>query len=115
MWVNLGSTPTGSIQIATTSLITYSGNRNGLFISRRDGLNSNESFRDGVSLGTNVAAFNPPTVPFYLNATNSSGSAAFFAPHGVNFAFISGQAWDNSHVAVITSEYSSLKTALGIP
>lgn len=114
MFVNLGSTPSGNIQIADASAILYSGTRKGLFVSRRNGVNANESFRDGVSIGSNTAVWTPPAGAFYLNALNNNGVAALFATHPVNFAYLSPQGWSDAQVAALQSAYTQLKTDLGI-
>jgi len=115
MWINIGGTPTGNIQITDGSLIAFSGSRKALFISRRDSAAFNQSYKDGVSLGTNTAAFTPPTSSFVLNATNNAGAIAYFAPQGWNMCYLSGGAWSEPQALVINSAYSTLKTALGIP
>jgi hypothetical protein len=114
-WVNLGASPNGNIQIANTAVTTFSGTRKGLFVSRRTGVNFNESYRDGVSLGTNAAIFTPFSLDFYLNALNNNGTAGFFAQHGVNFAYLAQAAWTATQVSDLQTAYTNFKTALGIP
>lgn len=114
MFANFGATPNGNIQISNTSLISFSGTRKGLFVSRRNGLNANQSFRDGVSLGSNTAAWTPPASSFYLNALNNNGTAGLFATHPVNFAYVSPQGWSDAQVAALQSAYTQLKSDLGI-
>jgi hypothetical protein len=113
--LNLGSLPNGNIQIASGSIITYSGTRKGLFVSRRRGVNFNESYRDGVSLGTNAAVFTPFSLNFLLNARNSNGLPDFYAQHGVNFAYLAQAGWTATQVGQLQTAYSNFKTALGIP
>ena len=112
MFVNLGS---GTITIATFAQTSFTGTRKGLFISRRDAVNFNQSYRDGVSLGTLSSAYVPQTIPFFLNACNTNGAPALYSPHGANFAFVTGQAWTNAQALALDTAYSTLKTALGIP
>lgn len=114
MFANLGASPNGNIQISNTTLINFSGTRKGLFVSRRNGLNANQSFREGVSLGSNAAAWTPPAGAFYLNALNNNGVAALFATHPVNFAYLSPQGWSDAQVAALQSAYTQLKSDLGI-
>jgi hypothetical protein len=113
--LNLGSLPNGNIQISSDSAIIYSGTRKGLFVSRRRGVNFNESYRQGVSLGTNAAAFTPFTSNFLLNARNSNGTPSFFAQHGVNFAYLAQAGWTATQVSDLQTAYTNFKTALGIP
>lgn len=112
MFVTLGS---GTITIATFAQTSFTGSRKGLFISRRDAVNFNQSYRDGVSLGTLSSAYVPQTIPFFLNACNTNGSAALYSPHGCNFAFLRGQAWTNSQALALDAAYATFKTQLGIP
>jgi hypothetical protein len=114
-WVNLGSSPNGNIQIANTSAIIFSGTRKGLFVSRRTAANFNESYRDGVSLGTNAGSFTPFSFNFYLNAVNNNGSPDFYAQHGVNFAYLAQAGWTATQVSDLQTAYNTYKTALGIP
>jgi hypothetical protein len=113
-WVNLGATPNGNIQIGNTTLTTFSGTRKGLFVSRRTGVNFSESYRDGVSLGTNLSAFTPFSFNFYLNALNNNGTAGFFAQHGVNFAYLAQAGWTATQVSDLQTAYNTYKSALGI-
>lgn len=115
MFFNAGLPATPNIQIANTFSIIFSGTRKGLFVSRRNGTNFNQSYRDGVSLGTNTALYTPPISSFILNALNNNGTPSIFAQHGVNFAYLSGAAWSEAQVLTLGTAYSTLKTALGIP
>jgi hypothetical protein len=104
-----------SIQIATSTQIIYAGTNKGLFVSRRAASNQNQSYRDGVSLGSSTATFTPPTANFYLNAVNTEGvGAQLFAQHPVNFAFVTGQGWSDAQAVALNTHYQTLKTALGI-
>jgi hypothetical protein len=113
--LNLGSSPNGNIQIASGTLTSFSGTRKGLFVSRRTGVNFNESYRDGVSLGTNAAAFTPFSLNFLLNARNGNGTPGFYAQHGVNFAYLAQAGWTATQVSDLQTAYNTYKTALGIP
>jgi hypothetical protein len=113
--LNLGSLPNGNIQIASAALINYSGTRKGLFVSRRTAVNFNESYREGVSLGTSASSFIPFSSNFLLNARNTNGTPSNFAQHGVNFAYLAQAGWTATQVGQLQTAYNNYKTALGIP
>lgn len=114
MWVNLGATPSGNIQIANINAIFYTGTRKGLFFSRRSGAAFNESYRDSSSLGTTAATFSPSLFNFYLNALNNNGTPTFFAQHGVRMALLSGGDYSDADKTAFELHYNNFKTELGI-
>ena len=114
-WINLGNSIAGNIHIGNATGIAFFGTRKGLFVTRRDGTNFNQSYRDGVSLGTNAAIFTPFSRNFYFNAANNDGTAAFFAQHGLNFAYLAQAGWTATQVSDLQTAYTNFKTALGIP
>lgn len=114
MWANVGLT-TGNIQIASNSVITFTGVRNGLFFSRRTSANFNQSYREATSLGTLTTTFNPlPVVPIYLNSLNNQGSAAFYCTNGVRMALLSGGNYSEADYLNFRTAYNTFKTNLGI-
>jgi hypothetical protein len=115
VFINLGEALNPNIQIADVSQIFFSGTRKGLFVSRRTAVNFNESYRDGVSLGTNTATFTAVSLNFLLNAANNNGIVGFYAQHGVNFAYLAQAGWTATQVSDLQTAYNTYKTALGIP
>jgi hypothetical protein len=109
MWNNLN----GNIQIAPTAVISYSANPSTkLFISRRDSSNFNQSYRDGVSLGTTIATMlTLPNFEFYFGAVNNNGGPNFYTQHEIAFGFL-GNAITNADVANITSAVNTFQTSL---
>ena len=110
MWHNLN----GNIQIAPAALITYTANPSTrLFVSRRDAINFNQSYRDGVSLGATVATMlTLPNFEFYFGALNNNGSPSFYTQHEIAFGFL-GNAITDADVANITSAVNTFQTSLG--
>jgi len=115
VFINLGNAATPNMQIGDTTNIIFSGTRKGLFVSRRTAVNFNESYRDGVSLGTSASTFTPFSLNFLLNALNNNGVASLFAQHGVNFAYLAQAGWTATQVSDLQTAYTNFKTALGIP
>jgi hypothetical protein len=114
IWANVGLT-TGNIQIASNSVITFTGARNGLFFSRRTSSNFNESYREGTSLGTLTTTFNPlPEVPVYLNALSNNGITSFYSTNGVRMALLSGGLYSDTDYLNFRTHYNTFKTNLGI-
>lgn len=110
MWHNFN----GNIQIASSSLILYTANPSTrLFLSRRDSINLNESYRDGVSLGSTLSAMlTLPNFEFYFGALNNNGSPSSYTRHEIAFAFL-GNALTNTDVANITAAVNTFQTSLG--
>jgi hypothetical protein len=113
-FINLGIAATPNMQIGDTINIIFSGTRKGLFVSRRTAVNFNESYRDGVSLGTAASSFTPFSRNFYLNAFNNNGITTLYAQHGVNFAYLAQAGWTATQVSDLQTAYTNFKTALGI-
>ena len=110
MWHNFN----GNIQIADGSQITYTANPSTrMFISYRDSNVFNQSFRDGVSLGSLPSGMiTLPNTEFYLGALSNSGTASFFTQHEIAFAFM-GNALTGTDVANITAAVNTFQTSLG--
>ena len=111
MWHNLN----GNIQILQTSLITYTANPSTrMFISRREGTSLNQSYRDGVSLGTNTSLQSQiSALEFYFGAANNNGTAGFFTAHEIAFAFLGNStALTNTDALNITAAVNTFQIAL---
>lgn len=90
MFHNLSS---GTIQIAANpGGIAYTPNvSTGFFLSRRESTILNQSYRNGVSVGTSaISTVNLPNYNFYFGATNSDGSVQFFTTHQLAFGVLGG-------------------------
>ena len=89
-WVNLTN---GNIQIADTGQISYTANPStGFFMSRRDATNFNQSYKNGVSLGSITNNFTVFNLNFYLGAANDGGAPNYYSTHQMAFAFLGGNA-----------------------
>jgi hypothetical protein len=103
-WINLTN---GNIQIADTGQISYTANPStGFFMSRRDATNFNQSYKNGVSLGSVTNNFSVFNLNFYLGAANDGGSANYYSTHQMAFAFLGGNA------ALTNTDASNLYTAV---
>ena len=103
-WVNLTN---GNIQIADSTVITYTANPStGLFMSRRDSAIFNQSYKNGISLGSSSGIFSAIPYSFYLGAVNSNGSPTLYSVHQIAFAFLGGNA------ALTHTDSANLYTAL---
>jgi hypothetical protein len=104
----------GNIQIADTSLTFYTANPSTrLFVSYRNGINFNESFRDGSSLGTIVTAMSTlPSLEFFFGALNNNGSASNYTAHEIAFGFLGG-ALTGTDVTNLTNAVNTFETSLG--
>lgn len=90
MWINLTN---GNIQIANTGQISYTAAPStGFFMSRRDATNFNQSYKNGVSLGSVTNNFSVFNRNFYLGATNNNGTPDYYSNHQLAFAFLGGNA-----------------------
>lgn len=103
-WINLTN---GNIQIADTGQISYTANPStGFFMSRRDATNFNQSYKNGVSLGSVTNNFSVFNLNFYLGAANDGGSPNYYSTHQMAFAFLGGNA------ALTNTDVSNLYTAV---
>lgn len=112
MWHNFS----GNIQILQTSSIAYTANPSTrMFISRREGASLNQSYRDGVSLGTNTTMQSAlPAFEFFFGALSNNGSAIFFTAHEIAFAFLGNStALTDTDALNITAAVNTFQTALG--
>lgn len=110
MWHNLN----GNFQILDGSVITYTANPSTrMFISYRDSISFNESFRDGVSLGSSITAMTTlPSLEFYFGALNLNGSSiSLYTRHEMAFGFL-GDAITGADVTSITNRVNTFQTAL---
>lgn len=110
-WINLSN---GNIQIADTGQISYTANPStGFFMTRRDSTNFNQSYKNGVSLGSvtnNFTAFNRN---FYLGAANDNGTLNYFSTHQLAFAFLGGNsALTNTDAANLYTAVQAFQTTL---
>jgi hypothetical protein len=106
----------GNIQIASANIIIYTANPStGFFFSRRTSSTFNESYRNGVSLGTTTASTtNLPAFNFYFGATNNSGTATFFCSHQIAFGVLGGSAsMTNTDASNLYSTIQTFQTTLG--
>ena len=104
MWINLTN---GNIQIADTGVISYTANPStGFFMSRRDATNFNESYKNGVSLGSVINNFSVFNRNFYLGAINNSGTPNYYSNHQLAFAFLGGNS------ALTNTDAGNLYTAV---
>lgn len=90
MFHNLSS---GTIQIvANPGGIVYTPNvSTGFFLSRRESTVLNQSYRNGVSVGTSaVSTLNLPNYNFYFGATNSDGNTQYYTTHQLAFGVLGG-------------------------
>jgi hypothetical protein len=103
-WINLTN---GNIQIADTGQISYTANPStGFFMSRRDATNFNQSYKNGVSLGSVTNNFSVFNLNFYLGAANDGGIPNYYSNHQLAFAFLGGNA------ALTNTDASNLYTAV---
>ena len=111
MWHNFN----GNMQIADTSLTFYTANPSTrLFVSYRNAINFNESFRDGSSLGSIVTAMTTlPSLEFFFGATNYNGSSVlYYTQHEIAFGFLGG-ALTGTDVTNLTNAVNTFETSLG--
>jgi hypothetical protein len=103
-WINLTN---GNIQIANTGQISYTASPStGFFMSRRDATNFNQSYKNGVSLGSVTNNFSVFNLNFYLGAANDGGSPNYYSTHQLAFAFLGGNS------ALTNTDASNLYTAV---
>jgi hypothetical protein len=111
-WHNLSS---GNIQMLETNQIFYTANPSTrLFISRRGGANLNQSYRDGVSLGTNASLYTAvPNLNFYFGAANDAGTVNYYTNHQIAFGFLGGSSsLTNTDAINLTNTINAFQTAL---
>jgi len=111
MWHNLN----GNFQINDGSLITYTANPSTrLFVTRRDSITLNQSYRDGTSLGTLLNSMTTlPSLEFYFGALNNNGSTvSFYTQHEIAFGFLGG-ALTGADVTNLTNAVNTFQTSLG--
>jgi hypothetical protein len=117
--LNISGAPNSNLGITNFGGLTlFTGTTKGLFTSCRraaSGVGASEDYRENISLGSTTLAFTPHNRNFYLNARNSSGTAQFFCLHGVNYAFLSDQAWTDTQAKAHAVSYATLRANLGIP
>ena len=111
MWINLTN---GNIQIADTGQISYTANPStGFFMSRRDATNFNQSYKNGVSLGSVTNNFSVFNRNFYLGATNDGGTPNYYSTHQLAFAFLGGNsALTNTDAANLYTAVQAYQTTL---
>jgi hypothetical protein len=106
----------GNIQIASTNVISYTANPStGFFFSRRESSTFNQSYRNGVSLGTTAASTTSlPSFNFYFGATNNNGIPAFYSQHQIAFGVLGGSAsMSNTDATNLYSTIQTFQTTLG--
>jgi hypothetical protein len=110
-WINLTN---GNIQIADTGQISYTANPStGFFMSRRDATNFNQSYKNGVSLGSVTNNFSVFNLNFYLGAANDGGSPNYYSTHQMAFAFLGGNAaLTDTDAANLNTRVNTYQTAL---
>jgi len=92
MFHNLSS---GGISIvANPGGIGYTPNvSTGFFLTRRESSILNQSYKNGVSIGTStVSTINLPAFNFYFGATNNDGSPDYYTIHQLAFGVLGGNA-----------------------
>jgi hypothetical protein len=111
MWINLTN---GNIQIANTGQISYTANPStGFFMSRRDATNFNQSYKNGVSLGSITNNFSVFNRNFYLGATNDGGIPNYYSNHQLAFAFLGGNsALTNTDAVNLYTAVQAFQTTL---
>ena len=112
MWINLTN---GNIQIVDTGQIPYTANPStGFFMSRRDATNFNQSYKNGVSLGSVTNNFSVFNRNFYLGATNDNGTPNYYSNHQMAFAFLGGNtALTNTDASNLYTAVQAYQTTLG--
>lgn len=106
----------GNIQIAFNGAIIYTPNPStGFFFSRRESNVLNQSYRNGVSLGTtNSLTTSLPNNNFYFGATNNDGTTDFFTTHQIAFGVLGGNGTiTNSEASTLYSIIQTFQTTLG--
>lgn len=106
----------GNIQIADNDVISYTPNPStGFFFSRRESNVLNQSYRNGVSLGTTNSLTNSlPNNNFYFGATNNNGTTAYFTTHQIAFGVLGGNGTiTNSEASTLYSIIQTFQTTLG--
>ena len=103
-----------NIEIANGAALTYAGSRDALLFTSRVASNSNQSYKDGVSFGSNTSVYTPNTVDILLNAGSNNGSPSFYCPQELSMVLLSGHGYTPSEVADFHTDYNVFKTALGI-
>jgi len=110
-WINLTN---GNIQIADTGQISYTANPStGFFMSRRDATNFNQSYKNGVSLGSVTNNFSVFNRNFYLGAANDGGISNYHSNHQLAFAFLGGNsALTNTDAVNLYTAVQAFQTSL---
>jgi hypothetical protein len=106
----------GNIQIAFTGQIFYTPSPStGLFFSRRTSSTFNESYRNGISLGTTtVATTMLPAFNFYFGALNNNGSPDLYTNHQIAFGLLGGTAsMSNTDAVNLYNTIQTFQTTLG--
>ncbi len=100
----------GRVQISQT-------NTTGVFIGSRTASNVLKLYRNGSQIGSTATgspefAVSDVAIKLYVGALNNAGSAAFFAPRNLTFAFV-GDGLTDSDVSNLTTAINTLDTTLG--
>jgi hypothetical protein len=106
----------GNIQIAFTGQVFYTPSPStGFFFSRRENSTFNQSYRNGVSLGTTTfSTTSLPGLNFYFGATNLDGSAQLFSLHQIAFGVLGGSAsMSNTDAVNLYNTIQTFQTTLG--
>lgn len=106
----------GNIQIADSGVIFYTPNPStGFFFSRRESNVLNQSYRNGVSLGTTSSLTNSlPNNNFYFGAINNNGITDFYTTHQIAFGVLGGGGTiTNSEASTLYNIIQTFQTTLG--
>lgn len=106
----------GNIQIASNVVISYTPSPStGFFFSRRTSSSFNQSYRNGVSVGTTTASTTSlPAFNFYYGATNNNGVVVYYSAHQIAFAILGGStSMSNTDAVNLYSTIQTFQTTLG--
>ena len=102
---NFHNVSAGNMQIAAISTIPYTASpTTGFFLTRRTSVNFNQSYRNGVSLGTLTDVSGALSIlPFYFGCLNNGGGPAFYSVHELAFGFLSSASMTNIDALNLTA------------
>lgn len=106
----------GNIQIAGSGQIFYTASPStGFFFSRRESNVLNQSYRNGISLGTTNSLTNSlPNNNFYFGATNNDGTPDYYTTHQIAFGVLGGGSTiTNSDASTLYTIIQTFQTTLG--
>jgi hypothetical protein len=95
------------------NIISYSGNPSQrMFVHRRTSATFSESYRDGISLGTNTGtALTVPNTNFFIGARSDSGTPILFTSQEYAFYFF-GLSLTNQNALDLTTAVNTFQTTL---